>query len=77
MKAKQLIWVITLCLVTPFAFAQGTRFTYQGRLALDGVPANGYFDFRFTLTDAPAGGSTLGSYSPTFVSVQRPLHDAD
>jgi len=76
MKAKQLIWVFTLCLVTPFAFAQGTRFTYQGRLAINGVPANGFFDFRFTLTDAPAGGNTLGGYSSTFTSVSNGLFTA-
>jgi len=76
MKAKQLIWLITLCLVAPFALAQTTRFTYQGRLALNGVPANGVFDFRFTLTDAPSGGNTLGTYSSTFTSVSNGLFTA-
>lgn len=40
----------------PTALAQGTAFTYQGRLN-DGVaPANGIYDLRFTVFDAAVGG---------------------
>ena len=35
------------------ARAQGTAFTYQGRLQDTGEPANGTYDLRFTLFDAP------------------------
>jgi hypothetical protein len=42
------------------AFAQGTAFTYQGQLVSGGSPANGLYDFEFTLSNAPAGGSPLG-----------------
>ena len=39
----------------------GTAFTYQGRLSDAGNPANGSFDFRFTLFDAATGGSAVGA----------------
>jgi hypothetical protein len=39
--------------------AQGTAFTYQGRLDADGTPANGSFDLRFGIYDAASGGSPL------------------
>jgi hypothetical protein len=38
----------------------GTSFTYQGRLVESGSPANGTYDFRFILYDAPAGGNQVG-----------------
>jgi hypothetical protein len=38
----------------------GTSFTYQGRLVEAGSPANGTYDFRFVLYDAPAGGNQVG-----------------
>lgn len=38
------------------AHAQGTAFTYQGRLDDGGAPANGVYDLRFRLYDAPTGG---------------------
>ncbi len=37
--------------------ALGTAFTYQGRLVENGVPANGDYDFIFTLYDSPQMGS--------------------
>lgn len=42
------------------ALAQGTAFTYQGRLDDNGVPANGSYDLRFILYDADPGGSQQG-----------------
>jgi hypothetical protein len=41
------------------ASAQGTTFTYQGRLAVGGNPTNGVFDFTFTLFSANSGGSAV------------------
>jgi hypothetical protein len=41
------------------ARAQGTAFTYQGRLNLSGSPANGVYDFTFTLFGVSSGGSTI------------------
>lgn len=40
-------------------FAQGTAFTYQGRLDSGGAPAQGIYDLRFAIHDAPSGGSTV------------------
>jgi hypothetical protein len=39
---------------------QGTAFTYQGRLSEAGVPAQGPYDFQFTLYDAAVGGTQQG-----------------
>ncbi|MGN6520528.1 MAG: DUF7151 family protein [Dokdonella sp.] len=41
--------------------AQLPDFTYQGRLAQDGQPANGSYDLSFTLYDAASGGNALGA----------------
>lgn len=41
--------------------ALGTAFTYQGRLTVDGVAANGAYDFLFSLFDAAASGTQVGS----------------
>jgi hypothetical protein len=40
--------------------AQGTAFTYQGRLDAAGAPANGSFDLRFAIYDAASGGNQWG-----------------
>ncbi len=40
--------------------AQGTAFTYQGRLTDDGGPAQGAYDLRLILYDAPVGGAQVG-----------------
>src|SRR5260221_13689041 len=40
--------------------AQGTAFTYQGRLTDGGNPANGAYDLRFILYTADVGGSQRG-----------------
>jgi hypothetical protein len=41
--------------------AQGTAFTYQGRLESGGAPANGSYDLQFALYDAASGGSQVGA----------------
>jgi hypothetical protein len=43
------------------AFAQGTAFTYQGKLTDSGNPATGNYDFQFSLFDAASGGTQLGT----------------
>ena len=48
-----------------------TAFTYQGHLKLDGVPANGIFDFRFTLS---APGMVLNPI-PRFCAVSVPVEN--
>lgn len=41
-----------------------TAFTYQGRLAVDGVPANGNYDVSFVLWNAAAAGSQVATAGP-------------
>ena len=43
------------------AFAQGTAFTYQGRLNSGGNSAKGSYDLRFAIYDALAAGTQQGS----------------
>jgi len=45
----------------PSAFAQGTAFTYQGRLNEGGNPANGSYIFRFSVYPAPGNSPPLGT----------------
>lgn len=47
-------------------FAQGTAFTYQGRLNVNGGPANGLYDFNFTVYDAPTNGNTVADKALLF-----------
>ena len=55
-----IIALSTLSPQLPTLFAQGTPFTYQGRLN-DGVNlASGIYDLRFTVYDAAGGGSAVG-----------------
>lgn len=42
------------------SFAQGSAFTYNGRLVENGVPASGVYDFIFTVHDAEVDGNGLG-----------------
>src|SRR2546425_6116865 len=41
--------------------AQGTAFTYQGRLNDGGAPANGSYDLTFALFDSGGGGAQHGN----------------
>jgi hypothetical protein len=64
MKTKQalLLAVLALCTLHSIAEAQGTAFTYQGRLNTNGVPVNGFYDFEFSLwTNAAGTGTQTGS----------------
>src|SRR5207237_7029814 len=42
-------------------FAQGTAFTYQGRLSATGQPASGVYDLRFRLSSDSLGNNYVGS----------------
>ena len=55
--------LILLCLYATLggAFAQGTAFTYQGRLADNGAAATGTYEFRFALFDSLSGGTQVGA----------------
>jgi len=45
--------------------AQGTAFTYDGKLNDGAGPANGLYDLRFTLYNAVTNGSAAGSLTNT------------
>jgi hypothetical protein len=53
------LWTFNAQLST--AEAQGTAFTYQGRLNDGANPANGSYDLTFSLFNASTGGSQVGS----------------
>src|SRR5437867_421849 len=43
------------------AVAQGSAFTYQGRLGDNGARASGDYDFRFTIYNAATNGNPVGN----------------
>src|SRR5438477_274778 len=47
------------------AFAQGTGFTYQGRLVQNGAPANGSYSFQFLLRQTSNGAALTGVNAAT------------
>jgi len=51
--AGPLLFTSPFCLL-PSAFAQGTLFTYQGKLTESGAPAQGIFDLRSSMPPAAA-----------------------
>ena len=57
----RLLAILTLLLSLPLqiASAQGTAFTYQGRLNNNGSPATGYYDVQFTLFATNVTGAAL------------------
>ena len=58
---KTILSLMLVALSAPLlASAQSTAFTYQGRLADGGAPANGSYDLRFTLHDAETAGLQYG-----------------
>jgi hypothetical protein len=68
---------ITLALLAGVrqAAAQGTLFTYQGRLNTNTVPANGFFDFQFSLyaNSAGTGIPVAGPITQTAIGVTNGL----
>jgi len=61
-----LLAFITHNLPCSTAHAQGTAFTYQGRLNDGGTPATGLYDLRFALFDASAAGNQAGGSVTNF-----------
>jgi hypothetical protein len=60
------------CFITSTAWAQSSNITYQGRLTMNGSPANGTFDIRINIYDAAIGGNQIGvSSTNTGVIVQK------
>ena len=50
-----------------------TAFTYQGRLFIGDVPANGLYDLQFTNYNAAAGGHALGGFNTNALPVTNGL----
>lgn len=59
MQYKKCLMGLLLCAAVSTVVAQDTSFNYQGRLLQSGFPAQGLFDFRFSLFNMPNGGSPL------------------
>jgi hypothetical protein len=58
----------------PSSFAQGTAFLYQGQLGNSGAPANGSYDFQFTVYNAVTNGQAVsGTLTNTAVAVSNGL----
>src|SRR5579883_2431323 len=65
-KLRSLLCLLVLCCSgLRNADAQGTAFTYQGRLNVGGAPATGNYDFRFRLAADPLANNYVGSPFPT------------
>jgi hypothetical protein len=61
--------LVTLNCQLSTVFAQGTAFTYQGRLTENNTPFTGNAEFQVTLWDAANGGAVVASNSPAAVIV--------
>ena len=61
LAALTLVWLSTLNAPLSTVFAQGTAFTYQGRLNSGAAPAGGNYDLRFAIYDAPGAGTQQGN----------------
>ena len=73
LKICSLLALLSLAVATHLA-AQGTAFTYQGRLADGGSKANGNYDLTFTLFDASTDGDVIaGPLTNTAVAVSNGL----
>lgn len=71
---RTILGVVGLIGALAYAGAQGTAFTYQGFLRQSGLPANGSYDFQFSLWTAATGGTQVGTTQTiTGVSVQSGL----
>lgn len=64
-----LIGLLSLLGSTTVAVAQGTAFTYQGRLDTNGMPYTGSAEFQPTLWDAVEGGTQVAANNPATVVV--------
>ena len=81
MKAKRMASTVGISLLfacmlasqVPSAEPIGSSFTYQGRLDDGGSPANGLYDFKFVLYDAPTGGAKIAETELGDVAVSEGL----
>jgi hypothetical protein len=71
--ALALLALLTVNHQLSIAQAQGTAFTYQGRLNSGGSPASGLFDFRFRLDADPLGDTVLATVASNAMPVTNGL----
>jgi len=64
MILRAVLWTV-MFLQPATLLAQGTAFTYQGRLETNGMPVNGTVGLRPTLWDASTGGNLIAGNSPS------------
>src|SRR2546428_13252231 len=62
--AFSMLWLLTASSV----YAQGSAFSYQGKLTDAGNPANGTYDLQLTVWDASSGGTQQPQPSPVTVT---------
>ena len=74
MKKPALLFSI-IVLATGVCLAQTTGFTYQGKLAEGGSPANGAYQFECRLFDGVAQGNQVGA-TQTVVATEWSLYHA-
>src|SRR5882672_7497602 len=60
MPLRVLVVGLVVWSFSPRGQAQGTAFTYQGRLSSGANPATGIYDFQFELYDAASAGGPVG-----------------
>jgi hypothetical protein len=67
--------IIMLAMLSTFqqVAAQGTAFTYQGRLNTGNIPANGNYDLAFTLYNSSGGGTVAGPVINSATTVSNGL----
>ncbi len=76
-QLTRVITALALCASLHQAAAQGTAFTYQGRLNAGGSPANGSYDLSFSLYTVGSGGSiAAGPATNSAVGVSNGLFTA-
>ena len=61
MMKRHLLGALLFASMLAQAVPQQTLFTYQGSLSANGGPANGAYDFTFTLYGTETGGTPIGS----------------
>src|SRR5262245_59460126 len=61
LRGSSLAMALLLVAITITALAQGTAFTYQGKLTDSGNAPNGNYDFEFRLFDSLSAGTQQGS----------------
>ncbi|HTD85045.1 MAG TPA: hypothetical protein VK850_00585, partial [Candidatus Binatia bacterium] len=73
MTTKLFLLCAALFAIVPEIGAQGTGFTYQGRLSDNGGPANGVYDLQFAIYDLASGGSKQGGPLTNLAGVSNGL----